>query len=336
MADQGVDEVAAELYSVPPAQFVAARDEAVRLARKGGDRDLAGRIGRLRRPTMSAWAVNILVRAAGPQIDDMLALGEELRAAQQQLQGEQLRRLNQRRRETIGTLARRAAQLAAEAGHSLNSAAVVEVEQTLVAALFDPECAEAVRGGRLTKALQHIGMGAQPLLPPGLELAGPSRSSGNGGSAPVDRSAPQEPEPAPRSPAEPDRASEGAGSEGAGSGRASSGRAGSERPAAEVPALEDEVARRRRRRELRRERELQRATIELEQAGTRLERAEQEARQAAERSALAERRLAELRLERDKAVQERDEAQRRARSAARVRDDAKRRVQRLTEQDESP
>jgi hypothetical protein len=331
MADQGVDEVAAELYSVPPAQFVAARDEAVRLARKGGDRDLAGRIGRLRRPTMSAWAVNILVRAAGPQIDDMLALGEELRAAQQQLQGEQLRRLNQRRRETIGTLARRAAQLAAEAGHSLNSAAVVEVEQTLVAALFDPECAEAVRGGRLTKALQHIGMGAQPLLPPGLELAGPSRSSGNGGSAPVDRSAPQEPEPAPRSPAEPDRASEGAGS-----GRASSGRAGSERPAAEVPALEDEVARRRRRRELRRERELQRATIELEQAGTRLERAEQEARQAAERSALAERSLAELRLERDKAVQERDEAQRRARSAARVRDDAKRRVQRLTEQDESP
>jgi hypothetical protein len=331
MADQGVDEVAAELYSVPPAQFVAARDEAVRLARKGGDRDLAGRIGRLRRPTMSAWAVNILVRAAGPQIDDMLVLGEELRAAQQQLQGEQLRRLNQRRRETVGTLARRAAQLAAESGHSLNSAAVVEVEQTLVAALFDPECAEAVRGGRLTKALQHIGMGAQPLLPPGLELAGPSRSSGNGGSAPVDRSAPQEPEPAPRSPAEPARASEGAASEGAGSGRA-----GSERPAAEVPALEDEVARRRRRRELRRERELQRATIELEQAGTRLERAEQEARQAAERSALAERRLAELRLERDRAVQERDEAQRRARSAARVRDDAKRRVQRLTEQDESP
>ncbi|HEY2724890.1 MAG TPA: hypothetical protein VGI84_09405 [Pseudonocardiaceae bacterium] len=318
--------MAAELYSVPPAQFVAARDEAVRHARDNGDRQLAARIGRLRRPTQSAWAVNLLVRAAAPQIEALLDLGDQLRSAQQRLHGEQLRRLNQQRRDAIGALAQRAGRLAADAGHPLSGPAVVEVEQTLAAALADQECARVVREGRLTRSLQHVGMGVPPLIPlggaAGSRSSRSSGSSGSGsarsgsGSAPGRRfaAAPGVPEVPASSSAAPDAAGAADGAGGAGG------------------APDDEVARRRRRREQRRVRDLQRAATELEQAANRCERAEQEARRAEERAAQAELQLAELRKERDLAVREREEAQRRARSAARVRDDAQRRVQRLTEQ----
>lgn len=334
MVDQHIDDtdrVAAELYSVPPAQFVAARDEAVRHARDNGDRQLAARIGRMRRPTLSAWAVNLLVRAAAPLIEALLDLGDQLRSAQQRLHGEQLRRLNQQRRDAIGALARRAGQLAADAGHPLSGPAVVEIEQTLAAALADQECARVVREGRLTRSLQHVGMGVPPLIPlggaagsrssrsSGSSGSGSARSSGSG-SAPGRRFATAPGVPGvPASSAAPGAAGAGV-ADGVGRADGADG------------APDDEVARRRRRREQRRVRDLQRAATELEQAANRCERAEQEARQAEERAASAELRLAELRKERDLAVREREEAQRRARSAARVRDDARRRVQRLTEQ----
>lgn len=276
-----VDEVAAELYTVHPAGFVAARNAAVAQAREAGNRDLATAIGKLRRPTLSAWAVNVLVHSAGAEVTELLSLGEELRAAQQRLLGEQLRRLNQQRREVIGALARRARRLAADAGHPLGGAASAEVEQTLAAALADPDSAEAVRAGQLTRPLQHIGLGAEPLVavPPSGTPAGPVHS----------------PSPAPS------------------------------------PGPDDEIARGRRRRAERAARDLARAGQDLDEATARAEQADQQQRDAAERYAEIGRRIAELEQERELAERERADAQRRARSAARVRDEAQRRLQRLTE-----
>lgn len=171
MAEHGLDELAAELYVVEPARFVALRTAAVAQARNAGRHDLATAIGRLRRPTMSAWAVNLLVRAAPGQLRELLSLGEELRAAQQQLQGDQLRRLTQRRRELVGSLADRARRLAADAGHPLSAAALIEVEQTLGAALADPRSAEAVSSGQLVRPLQHVGLGPEPLVAAALRPA---------------------------------------------------------------------------------------------------------------------------------------------------------------------
>ncbi|HEY2763107.1 MAG TPA: hypothetical protein VGJ13_03710 [Pseudonocardiaceae bacterium] len=173
MADHGVDELAAELYVVEPARFVALRTAAVAQARAAGRRDLATAIGRLRRPTMSAWAVNLLVRAAPGQMSELLLLGEQLRAAQQQLRGDELRRLTQRRRELVGSLTGQARRLAADAGHRLGGAALVEVEQTLGAALADAGSAEAVGSGRLARPLQHVGLGPEPLVAGVLRPAAP-------------------------------------------------------------------------------------------------------------------------------------------------------------------
>jgi len=60
-----LEQVADELYALAPAAFTAARDEQASQARASGDADLAGAIKKLRRPTVSAWLVNLLARADG-------------------------------------------------------------------------------------------------------------------------------------------------------------------------------------------------------------------------------------------------------------------------------
>ncbi len=64
MTGQELDEIVRELYVLPPTDFVAARNELVRQARAAGSREIAERLQHLRRPTRSAWLVNLLARDA--------------------------------------------------------------------------------------------------------------------------------------------------------------------------------------------------------------------------------------------------------------------------------
>jgi hypothetical protein len=148
-----------ELYAVLSEDFIAERDAMVAAARKAGDGKAATAIGKLRRPSRSAWLVNQLVRHRGDEIDQLLELGAALRDAQQALAGDDLRRLSTQRRSVVSALARDARTLAATLGQPVNEAVQREVESSLDAALTDPEAAELVRSGRLTTALRHSGFG---------------------------------------------------------------------------------------------------------------------------------------------------------------------------------
>jgi hypothetical protein len=152
-------QVADELYTLAPAAFRTARDERAGEARAAGDADLADAIKKLRRPTVSAWLVNLLVRDAPGQVGELLELGESLREAQHALAGDRLRDLSAQRRQMVRALAQEAKRLAAQAGQSLSTQAEREVQETLEAALADPDIADAVRSGRLTRALSYAGLG---------------------------------------------------------------------------------------------------------------------------------------------------------------------------------
>lgn len=170
----GVDDVAAELYAVEPPAFVVARTEAARQAREAGDRELADAIGKLRRPALAAWAVNLLARDDAAGLARLLALGEELREAHQQMRGEALQRLSRQRHDLLAALARRACQLATDAGHSLGAEAAEQVAQTLGAALADPDAGREVQQGRLVTPLSYTGFGpasAGATAPPGRSRA---------------------------------------------------------------------------------------------------------------------------------------------------------------------
>ena len=150
---------AEELYALPPGDFTAARDERVAEARTSGNRDLARAIGALRRPTVSAWLVNQLVREAGDQVGELLALGESLRQAQKDLAGEQVRELSAQRRHLVAALVTEAKRLAERDGRAAGLQVEREVEATLQAALADAGAAAAVRAGCLASPLSYAGLG---------------------------------------------------------------------------------------------------------------------------------------------------------------------------------
>jgi hypothetical protein len=162
MADQpAFDEVAAELYALPTDEFVAARGARSKAARAAGDKKLAADIAALRRPTVTAWIVNLLVRDQPELLDTLLALGADLRAAQRDLRGPALRELAAQRNRLVAGLVRAARRVAADAGYAeVSTDQAYEIEQTLHAALTDEDLAAELATGRLTKPLTPTGFGA--------------------------------------------------------------------------------------------------------------------------------------------------------------------------------
>jgi hypothetical protein len=157
-------EIADRLYVVPPRDFVATRDEAVAEARTAGDEVTAAAVGKLRRPSVAAWLVNLLALRRPELVAELAELSAALHTAQRELDGAQLRELSAQRRATVAALVEQARSLAVEvdAGLADGKLPLGEVEKTLNAALSDREVAEAVRSGRLTRAVGYEGFGELP------------------------------------------------------------------------------------------------------------------------------------------------------------------------------
>lgn len=157
MTEETLESVARPLYEAPPDDFVASRKTLAAEARKAGDAPLARRIAALRKPTRAAWAVNLLLRSDPERVDALLALGEELRDAQEQFAGAELRALASERRTLIGEAVTSVRALADEAGSPLGEPVVDQVTQTLNAALADEAAAAALETGLLVDALSSTG-----------------------------------------------------------------------------------------------------------------------------------------------------------------------------------
>jgi hypothetical protein len=158
-----LETAANELYALSPDDFIERRQQLVAEARQARDRQLATEIGRLRRPTRSAWLINLLARREPEAVSALLELGSALQDAQQRMAGDELRQLSAERRKTVDALARRAVELGGEHGYSAPEGAKQEVGQTLQTALGDPEIADLLRAGRLTQAVTFGGFGPTDL-----------------------------------------------------------------------------------------------------------------------------------------------------------------------------
>ena len=162
------------LYALPPAQFVEARDQAVQAARERGERDTAGRLAGLRRPTTSAWLVNLLYRHQREAVEGLLEIGEQLTEASRQLSGAQLQQLSAQRSQVIQALVAAARRLASEAGVAVSATTAYEVQTTLGAALADPQVAADVRSGQMLRPASYAGFGPDP-EPGAAASVGPAR-----------------------------------------------------------------------------------------------------------------------------------------------------------------
>ncbi len=152
-------EEADALYGLPLGEFTAARDARAKEL-KGQDAGLAATVKGLRKPSVGAWVVNLLVRRESAQVSQVLEVGVALRAAQESLDGAELRALTKQRRQVTAALTARARTLAADEGHRVTTAVAEQVEATLTAAMVDAVAAEAVRSGLLVATLTATGVEA--------------------------------------------------------------------------------------------------------------------------------------------------------------------------------
>ncbi|WP_399894201.1 hypothetical protein ACGH7X_36870 [Streptomyces sp. BBFR51] len=282
-----VEQVLDELYSTPPSGFVSRREERAAAARTAGRQDDARRIHAARRPTLAAWAANLLTRARPEETRGFLELGQALREAHRTLDAAGLKELSAQRRRIVSVLSRQAAQLADESGHRLSQAAQREVESTLRAVLADPGAAEQWAAGRL-----EVSLTPPSAFPSGTAPTGPGPSE------------PTPPEPAPPEPAP---------------------RRKSPRPASRTRSKDELAERRRRRREelARAEQEAEQAARRLRDAHAEqtdaqesLRRADGELGRVREAVAAAEERLRTAHEDLDRAERERREAGERERATA--------------------
>lgn len=148
-----------ELYAGEPGGFVERRTALVKEARATKDRDAAKEIAALRKPSLSAWAINQVVRADRDLVARLRDLGARMRHAQSTLDGAALAGLRKEREAALKDLAAAAEAVAAEHGQGLSDAVQGEIRDTAVAAFADAAAEEVAWSGSLTRALQYSGFG---------------------------------------------------------------------------------------------------------------------------------------------------------------------------------
>ncbi|MDX6277009.1 MAG: hypothetical protein QOJ72_1137 [Nocardioidaceae bacterium] len=161
MAD--LHSIAHELYGLPLAEFIETRDAWATTERDGGDTSLAKDVRALRKPSVTAWAVNLLARSRPELLEELVDLGDQLREAQASSDGARMRSLDQERRRLMTEIATEAAAVAEQHDQSLSPAAASGVDETMKAALADSDAGRAVLDGMLVAGLSAPGLGAVDL-----------------------------------------------------------------------------------------------------------------------------------------------------------------------------
>ncbi|MEO5609172.1 MAG: hypothetical protein ABIQ61_05670 [Ornithinibacter sp.] len=190
-----IEEVASELYGLPPEDFTAARNARAKDAAGSGDPGLAAALRVLRRPTVGAWLLNQLVREHRREVEQVLELGVRLRAAQGTLDAVSLRALDEQRRTLTRTVTRQAVGIGTDAGRKVSSQVVAEVEETLRSAMVDLGAGAALATGLLTDTFSSNGLepvalervAALGTLGPGPAGSAPARAPSAKGLADAER-----------------------------------------------------------------------------------------------------------------------------------------------------
>jgi hypothetical protein len=147
------------LYAAAPDAFMAVRSSLVAEAKAAGEGPAAREIGKLRKPSLAAWAVNLTARTAPDVVAALIDLGEQMRSAQSRLDTAALSAMRGERDAAVDAFVRAAVEAVSDAGRTLSPAAQQDVRSSAIAALADERASAAVTSGQLTRALSYSGFG---------------------------------------------------------------------------------------------------------------------------------------------------------------------------------
>jgi hypothetical protein len=150
------------LYHGPLEEFTSARNELAKSLRSDGDAAAADRLKALKKPSRAAWLVNQLAVAKADEVAELLETGDQLRAAQEEMLAgstdrEKLREAARREQKAVDSLVRAADAIGRE--HGVGAQILTRVGETLQAAAGDPDLAEAIRSGHLTREQRAASIG---------------------------------------------------------------------------------------------------------------------------------------------------------------------------------
>ena len=156
------DELSA-LYAAPLDQFTAARNNLATRLEKDGDPEAAMRVKRLKKPSISAWAINQLSRTRQVDLARLLQAGEALEEAQRAVLAGKPADFEKVRKEE-GEAVRTLRKAVPEVLPGATTAVLDRIAQTLRAA-STAEGRTRLKEGRLTEDLEPAGFEAFAGLP---------------------------------------------------------------------------------------------------------------------------------------------------------------------------
>ena len=157
MDDQELARIANALYALPLDGFIAARTAAAKEAAGAGE-GLPAAVRALPKPSVAAWAVNMLAAHQPGVLEQLNELGGRMRAAQSSLDAAGMRDLGRERRTLLASAVDAACSVAEQHGRRISGAVATAVEETLRAATADEGAAAAVQSGRLLQVLSADGV----------------------------------------------------------------------------------------------------------------------------------------------------------------------------------
>lgn len=150
------------LYGLPLEEFTSARNALAGELQKAGRKDEAEEVRALKKPSVSAWAVNQLARQHPQEVAGLVKAGDALRKAQRDVlagkKGADVRAASRAQHELADELVDAARQILPEATQTTAQ----RISGTLRAASTDPAAARLLRKGRLGEDVESVGFG--PLL----------------------------------------------------------------------------------------------------------------------------------------------------------------------------
>ena len=147
---------ASDLYSVPLDQFTAARDRLAEWLRSEGRGEEAAAVGKLRKPSVAAWALNRASRSNPELVERLVESHRQLRKATSM---EGIQPASEARRQAVRALVDEAVGVLHADGRTVSSQTRERITSTLLAVATAPEGEAQLGEGRLIKELEPSGTG---------------------------------------------------------------------------------------------------------------------------------------------------------------------------------
>ncbi|MDR6414102.1 hypothetical protein [Pseudarthrobacter sulfonivorans] len=157
MDDKALTAIALDLYALPFDEFMAARTAAAK-ASPSSAKELMAAVKALPKPSVAAWAVNMMSVHEPAVLAQLADLGQRMRAAQASLDAGALRELSRERRTLLAAAVDTARSVAERHGRAISATIATDVEQTLRALTADEGAAAAVQSGLLVQTLSADGV----------------------------------------------------------------------------------------------------------------------------------------------------------------------------------